>query len=229
MATFVSMAELILPDNRDLYLADLEQMFERRYELFFERLGWCPDAVGVTRGYDKDAFDQDSTVYIIERMPGARDIVGFARLNPTTGPHMMRARFAHYCDYCSAPPIANDLWELSRLGYFTPRFGGDRSIWKEVRARMLTAITEYCLQVGIRRLEYVVRENVYTAIQRETWGAQPLGGRHAESQSEPAYVAGISGMTRNGLTQVRSLLHDPEETVLMYYGPVSSIQLRAAA
>ena len=223
------MAELILPDNRNLYLADLEQMFERRYELFFEHLGWSADKANVMFGYDKDAYDLDHTVYIIERMPGARDIVGFARLNPTTGPHMMRDVFAHHCEYCSAPPVAGDLWELSRLGYFTPRFLGDRSMWKEIRARMLTAITEYCLQVGIKRLEYVVRENVYTAIQRETWGAQPLGGRHYNDGATLAEVAGISHITQDGLNRVRSLLGDPEETVLMYYGPLSSVQLRSAA
>lgn len=221
------MAEVIWSGNRDRYLLELDQMHERRYRLCFELMGWDPDECGVQRGYDKDEFDRHDTIYIIERHPkNARDVVGFARLNATTGPHMMANLFAHYCNFPPGIPRAPNIYEVSRLLYDWEALG-DRGLWKWVRARMLVAMTEFCLRSGIKQLDYVVNDDVFTNIQRQTWRTIPLGSHQRDERLDKTYVAGLSDMDAYGLERVRALLSDQDEDVLHYYGPMTAFALPA--
>lgn len=223
------MAELILPENRHLFLDVLDDMHERRYKLFFENLGWCPDECGVQRGYDKDAFDTDESVYIVELLPGTRKVAGFARMNPTTGLHMMADLFPHFCDYPSGVPIGPDIQEVSRLGYDFDLLNRDRNAWKEVRGRITGAIVEYCLSRGINQVTYCVHDNVFTSIQKDTWGAIPLGSPQRDEKLGKIYQTGISDMTIEGLNRCKAMLDDPSENILNYYGPVSAVKIPVAA
>lgn len=223
------MAELILPENKHLYLDVLEEMFERRYQLFFDGLGWCPDECGVTKGYDKDAFDKDDTAYIIERKPGTGEVVGFCRINPTTEPHMMTEVFAHYCGYVDEIPTGPEILEVSRLGYDFRPLKRDRDAWREVRARVTTSITEYCLRLGIKQVTYCVHDHIYNAIHRDTWGAIPLGNPVYDEKLDKTYQAGISDLDEAGLARCRQMLINPNEEVLTYRAPFSKIKLPEAA
>lgn len=223
------MAELILPDNRHLYLGVLEEMFERRYQLFFDGLGWCPNVCKVERGYDKDEFDKDDTAYIVERKPGSGEVVGFCRINPTTNPHMMTEVFPHYCDYVDDIPVGPKTFEVSRLGYDFRPLERDRDAWREVRARITTSITEYCLRLGIEKVTYCVHNDIFMAIQRDTWGATPLGNPVHDARLDKIHQAGISDITVEGLDRCRSMLINPNEEVLTYRAPFSTIKISEAA
>lgn len=219
------MAELILPENRNDYLHVLEEMFERRYELFFDGLGWLPEECGVEPGYDKDQFDKDDTVYIVERTSEGR-VVGFCRINPTIRPHMMTDVFADYCDHV---PVGPHIHEVSRLGYDYRLLNRDRDAWNEVRARVTTAITDYCLRAGISQVTYCVHEKIYFAIKRDTWGAEKLGEPVQDTRLNQVYQAGISNITHRALERCRNNLIDPTIPALMYHGPTPRLRLPEAA
>lgn len=224
------MAELILPSNRHLYEHVLDEMYERRFQLFFDGLGWCPEECGVLhKGYDKDAFDMDHTIYIVERQARTGNVVGFCRLNPSTRSHMMPEVFPHYCDWVPEVPTGPNIWEVSRLGYDYRPLGRDRAEWKEVRARITTSITEYCLQQGIEQVTFCVHQDIFNAIQRDTWGAVPLGNPYHDEKLGETYQAGLSDITAAGLSRCRSMLRRPEDEVLFVYGPMSALQIREAA
>ncbi len=225
------MAELILPENRHLYLHVLDAMHVARFELFFDGLGWDPVECGLDRPqdkYDKDQFDKDDTVYIIERMPETGEVVGFCRINPTTSPHMMDQVFADYCEY-DGVPIGASIHEVSRLGYDYRVLKRNRDDWKEVRFRMTSAISEYCLLRGIDQVTYCVHDHIFNAIQQDTWGAIPLGNQRYDKRLDQFYQAGISDITREGLERCRAELRRPEDDVLTYFGPVAAAQLKEAA
>ncbi len=223
------MAELILPENRHRYYDVLDEMHVTRFELFFDGLGWCPEECGIERPgdrYDKDEFDKADTVYIIERWPETGQVVGFCRINPTTTPHMMDQVFADYCEY-SGVPIGSDIFEVSRLGYDPRIVRGDD--WKEVRFRMTSAISEYCLMRGIAQVTYCVHDYIFNAIQQETWGAVPLGRPKHDERLNKVYQAGISDITEEGLARCRSQLRRPDDDVLIYSGPAKAMRLKEAA
>ncbi|MEO1190087.1 MAG: acyl-homoserine-lactone synthase, partial [Pseudomonadota bacterium] len=188
----------------------------------------CPDECGVTRGLDKDAFDKDDTVYIIERVPGSGEVVGFCRINPTTRPHMMTEVFPHYCNYDGIPTGPN-IHEVSRLGYDYRVLGRDRDAWREVRARITTAITFYCLRRRISQVTFCVHDDIYMAIKRDTWGARPLGAPQHDEKLDKIYQAGISDITPEALERCRSNLEDPDRPPLDYFGPIETLQLPEAA
>lgn len=213
------MAELILPENRHHYHDVIDRMHETRYKLFFDNLGWDPDECGVTRGFDKDAYDMDHSIYIVELTP-AGDVAGFARLNPTSRKNMMADLFPEYCNYFPEPPCDPTIYEVSRLGYDPDVLGRDRAAWKETRGRMTSAITEFCLSRGIKQLTFIVHDNVFLSIQRDTWGAMPLGNPQPDEKLGKIYQAGISDINAEGLARCRSLLMDPNAEILTYYGPL---------
>lgn len=222
------MAELILPENRHLYEHLLDEMHERRYQLFFDGLGWCPDECGIEHpGYDKDRFDKLDTVYIIQRMPGSGEVVGFCRINPTTSPHMMDEIFAGYCEYTGVP-VGPDIHEVSRLGY-DYRVTGDRETWKLVRAQITSSISEYCLSLGIKQVTYCVHDFIFNAIQSDTWGAKPLGRPVHDEKLGKTYQAGISDITQEGLLRCKARLPHPEDDALTYSGPAFAWRRKEAA
>lgn len=223
------MAELILPENRYLYEHLLDEMHERRYQLFFDRIGWCPEECGIEHpGYDKDQFDRLDTVYIIHRMPDSGEVVGFCRINPTTRPHMMDEIFAGACNYTGVP-IGPGIHEVSRLGYDYRVLKHDRVAWKRIRYRMTTAITEYCILAGINQITYFVEDEIYNAIQRDTWGAIPLGNQVHDEKLKRVYQAGISDMNEETLARCKANLQQSDDHVLTYSGPIAAVNFKEAA
>jgi N-acyl-L-homoserine lactone synthetase len=81
-----------------------------RHRVFVERLGWQLDAHD---GAESDEFDRPDTVYVaVEDERG--DIVGCARLLPTTQPYLLSERFPQLLNGL-APPHDPAIWELSRF------------------------------------------------------------------------------------------------------------------
>lgn len=81
-----------------------------RHRVFVERLGWQLDAQD---GAESDEFDRPDTVYVaVEDERG--DIVGCARLLPTTKPYLLSELFPQLLNGLP-PPRDPSIWELSRF------------------------------------------------------------------------------------------------------------------
>ena len=90
------MAEVITRENRAYYSDLIEDMHKQRYNALFRPhpvhpfgLGWDPSEAGIPEGYDKDDFDTDETIYLVERHPETGEILASIRYNPTMGPHLL--------------------------------------------------------------------------------------------------------------------------------------------
>lgn len=86
------------------------RMARYRHRVFVERLGWklhCRDAL------ELDQFDRDDTIYVIAQNEDG-EVIGTARLLPTTRPYLLAEVFPHLLNGAPAPD-APDVWELSRF------------------------------------------------------------------------------------------------------------------
>lgn len=82
-----------------------------RYQVFVEMLGWQLQTRG--DGLELDQFDRPDTVYVIARDESG-DIMGSARLLPTTRPYLLGDVFPHLL-HGQTSPATSAIWELSRF------------------------------------------------------------------------------------------------------------------
>lgn len=81
-----------------------------RHKVFVEKLGWqlqCDDSL------EYDQFDRDDTVYVVAQND-ADEVIGTARLLPTTRPYLLSEVFPQLLNGAQ-PPCSPDVWELSRF------------------------------------------------------------------------------------------------------------------
>jgi len=102
--------EFILASANNLSPLLTEALGRYRYRVFVETLGWRMDT---PPGIERDRFDQPETVHVIAR-DERHDIVGYARLLPTTGPYPLGEMFPELMNGLP-PPCSEEVWELSRF------------------------------------------------------------------------------------------------------------------
>jgi N-acyl-L-homoserine lactone synthetase len=206
------MFKIITAGNRDAYSDVLDDMFRMRYRIVVEEWGW--DIPGIRKGYDKDQFDTDETVYIVVLADNG-EVVATSRMNPTTGPHMLSELFADYCDL-QPYPVAGDVWECSR-------FVTDRSLMTDpvedfrIRCRLGLGLTVFCLDNGITRLSWLTHQKFYNLVQR-VWKTEPLGLPKREGD-DWAWIPAVSQIDKETLDLQMDRYRDAEAIVAQYMAP----------
>ncbi|HXI86913.1 MAG TPA: acyl-homoserine-lactone synthase, partial [Parvularculaceae bacterium] len=149
------MISIITPRNRHLYARELDAMFELRHRVVIREWGWR--IPGATDGRESDAFDGDDTVYIVAFGADHRKVVGCARLNPTTGPHLFSELFA---DYCGLQGVRRGerIFELSRF-LVDPSLS--RRDYGRVMGSMEFAVNTFCLASHITHLTWLSHGAIY--------------------------------------------------------------------
>lgn len=183
------MVDVVLPNNRHFYSEYLEEMHRQRYRVLVERAGW--EIPGIEPGFDRDAFDTDQTIYLLEINPVNHELLASVRFNPTTQPHMMTDVFAHQCEF-EGIPRSPDIWEGSRYVFEKSRM--DDATFARCRIIMGIAMTEFCLSYGIRSMTWLTHGVLYKAAQK-WWRTRPLGHPHYYQSDRAEYVAAITDMT----------------------------------
>ncbi len=89
--------------------AQMRSMFELRYEVFHQKLGW---SVNVMNRQERDEYDRMDPWYMVAGR--GETASGCWRLLPTTGPYMLKDTFSELLRGEHAPR-ADDIWELSRF------------------------------------------------------------------------------------------------------------------
>lgn len=118
----------------------LSELFKYRYHVFVERLGWELDTPFER---EIDQFDHNETLYVIAKNE-AKNIVGCARLLPTTSPYLLEEVFPELLNGLPVPK-SSDVWELSR---FTTMDVNDTGLVKNMQ--FSTEVTLELLKQSIR-------------------------------------------------------------------------------
>jgi N-acyl-L-homoserine lactone synthetase len=103
----------------ELNQATWQAVMRYRHAVFVQTLGWqLPSS---SSGMDADQFDAQGAVHLVAT-DGAGEIVGYARLLPTTGPYLLGNLFPHLIA-AGEPPHTRTVWELSRYTAVDLRHG----------------------------------------------------------------------------------------------------------
>ena len=139
------MISVIQDWNLKANAAIADEMFRMRARVFSNRLGWD---VNVKDGRERDRFDDESPVYIIDHSING-DVAGSCRLLPTTGPTLLSEVFRDTIPngaLMSSPSI----WECTRFCVdYLPASKADRKNVTQCAARLFSAIGKVCMAAGV--------------------------------------------------------------------------------
>lgn len=150
-----------------------DAMSRYRYRVFVEKLGWhlrCDDAL------EYDQFDRDDTMYVIAQGEDG-DVVGTARLLPTTRPYLLGEVFPQLLNG-QAAPAAPDIWELSRFAAVDFQARGSsplRQFSSPTAVGLLRASLECAARQGARRVVTVSPTSVERLLRVAGFEAYRLG------------------------------------------------------
>lgn len=186
------MVSIVTASNRSLYEAELDEMFRFRHAVAVGEMGWTlPDT---SNGYDIDAYDTEDTIYFLDHAPDGR-LLASSRLNPTTGPHLLRDVFPEFVDG-GVIPQGPDIYEHSR--YLVMKTGVTQEQFMRARARVLIAVYEFGLANGIKSLTVLTYQKHYK-LAAYLSRTRPLGAPRYYPEDDHHYIAIISDITREGL------------------------------
>nr|CCA87921.1 acyl-homoserine-lactone synthase (Autoinducer synthesis protein solI) [Ralstonia syzygii R24] len=140
----------IFGDRETLKPAIVSNLGHYRYKVFVERLKWH---LPCEEGRECDQFDRTDTMHLIA-LGDREEIVGCARLLPTTRPYLLESVFPALLNG-QPPPSSPQVWELSRFAAVD--FSQDRrSVMKQFSVREaveLMRISMVCAKYcGARKL-----------------------------------------------------------------------------
>ncbi len=186
------MIDVVTPDLYAAYAEDLVQMFQQRFRVFKQRLGW---EVSVANQEERDSFDDLYPIYLLAKDPDDR-LVGSWRFLPTTGPYMLRDVFPELLQGTPAPyhPL---IWEGSR---FAVEGRGQRG---RISSELLCAVTETCLAMGIRELITVYDPRMERLLPR--LGCPPKFQTEAKRPGQETIYAGRFDMSDATLANLRAV------------------------
>ncbi|MEB0113932.1 acyl-homoserine-lactone synthase [Variovorax sp. LG9.2] len=147
----------------------LDDVGRYRYKVFVETLGW--DLV-THQGLEKDQFDHDETLYIAARDEAAQ-VVGVARLLPTTSPYLLGEVFPQLLGG-AAPPCDSRVWELSRFAavdFNAPHGNALSQFSSEVAVGLLEKAIEVAAAHGAERIITVSPLGIERLLRREGFQA----------------------------------------------------------
>lgn len=143
------MSEIMITkaNNPILDQSALKGMFNLRYRVFRERLGW---QVSCRNDMERDDFDDLNPTYIMSRNEG-KHVEGCWRLLPTTGPYMLKDTFPQLL--CGENvPVASDIWELSRFAVAPSKSTDTTQVTlNPVTFEMIRSVYDFARRHGIRQ------------------------------------------------------------------------------
>lgn len=140
-----------------------------RYKVFVETLGW--DLV-TEHGLEKDQFDHDDTLYLAARDESG-NVVGVARLLPTTSPYLLGDVFPQLLGGAQ-PPCDARVWELSRFAavdFNAPQGNALNQFSSEVAVGLLEKSIEVAAAHGAERIITVSPLGIERLLRREGFRA----------------------------------------------------------
>lgn len=166
---------------REMLLPELySRVAHYRHQVFVERLGW---QLQTRDGVELDQFDRPDTVYVIAQ-DDDRDIIGCARLLPTTRPYLLAEVFPQLLNGLT-PPRSPNVWELSRFSAVDlnrPVHGARQQFASPTSLRLLQESIACAASHGARRLITVSPLGVERLLQR--------GGFQAHRAGPPTVIDG---------------------------------------
>ena len=200
------MIHVVTQANQHLYPRQLEQMFRMRHTFYVEGHKWA-GLVG-RDGREVDEFDDEHAVYLMSLDPRG-DLATSVRLNPTTGPTLLRK----FSDWSDEPlPEGEDVWDISRWIASPEHRRGSNPRWPSNHPRQLMlGLLEFGLSRGLTRFTLLAELRLAERIAAYGWPIRHLGPpRSYEGGKGVAVAAEIrTGYHLLAMTRARTGLVSP--------------------
>lgn len=189
------MIDIITPENRANFQYELDEMHRMRYKVAVENWGW--KVPNIVKGYDKDQFDKDDTIYILGYDDKGR-VKGCGRLNRTDQPHLLSEIFADQCEF-KGVPASDKILEFSR---FIVDGEGLTSLQKlQLSLKISLGVTEYCFDQNMTHLTFLAYKATYTK-GVVLWKTTPLGAPKYYEEDDETYIAGIGEVSEAAIKRI---------------------------
>jgi acyl homoserine lactone synthase len=172
MRSGAAMLKLIEGSYASFFPKEIDAMFRNRAEIFSERLGW---EVIVKDGYERDAFDDASPLYLVSVDPDTEEYWGSLRLLPTTGQNMLRDVFPQLLDGECIESAT--IWESSRICVTAVRGQPERSKSgvNFVLSELILGIGEVAVEAGLTQIVSVFDARMFRVLKAAGCNPQVIG------------------------------------------------------
>lgn len=195
----IGVIQVITSDNQHLYAKQLDQMFRMRHEYYVLGHGW--DGLTSRDGRETDEFDNLEAVYLVS-VDVFGDVAASLRLNPTTGPTLLK-KLSQYAD--EPPPESPTCWDLSRWIARPDQRRADKPRWPSNHQRELTvAVLEFCQSRGADRLTMLCETRLAERIGAYGWPVRYLGQPREYEGGKGSAVAALIEVGDHLLTMTRA-------------------------
>jgi acyl homoserine lactone synthase len=172
-------------------------MHRLRRRVFKDRLDWT---VSVSDGLEADQYDNLSPIYLLG--VDRQDVVGCARLLPTTGRNMLADTFPVLLDGRAAP-TSTRIWESSRFCVDTKNVDAAApNGLREATFLLFAAMIEWGQQHDLQAIATVTDLRMERILRRAGWGLDRLGEPRQIGATKA--VAGLLPVTNDALGAIRS-------------------------
>lgn len=192
------MIRLIQGQESADYPREMEAMFRARAAVFHRRLGWN---VTVRKGRELDRHDAENPLYLVAIDEASENVIGSARLLPTTGP----TTFGEYFSELFEQPVdlaSGTIWECGRFCVHpAARSSGSIRNAMRVSFEINLAVCELGLRAGLTQIQAVYDQFMVKVYERAGWRPTMLA-RSTRIGKLPAYV-GVWDVTQRTLAEMR--------------------------
>ncbi len=181
------MIQVITQYNQHIYGKQLDQMFRMRHEYYVLGHGW--EGLSSQNGRETDEFDNLEAVYLVS-VDVFGEVAASLRLNPTTGPTLLKK----FSDYADGPlPESPSCWDLSRWIARPDQRRADGKRWPTNHQRELAlGVLEFCQSRGADCLTMLCETRLADRIGLYGWPVERLGpAREYEGGKGSAVAARI--------------------------------------
>ncbi len=192
------MLYLIQNHHRNNFNKTLKSMHRKRYDVFYEDLGWD---VSVKDGMESDQYDIDSAIYMISQDP-EHGVVGGMRFLPTSGPNMIKDSFQHLVNSSDIIPNSSKIWEVTRFFYKKPKSKNDRiGFARKGTIELFIGMMEFAITWELEGLLVLTDLRIEKLLHNIGWKVERIGaptefnGQH--------YVVGLLSVSHELLKEIR--------------------------
>lgn len=165
------MVLVIRGSERHKYRSFMDDLFRLRYEIFVARRQW---SLPSRNEMDIDQYDNDDAVYFALTDDDG-SIVAAARINHTVRSSLLADLFPFLIE-TGEPARGDGLYEGTRF-IVNPKARSRAAVCR-LRAELVSAVVEWCLDHGGTHLQAVIDANMLTSFVEMTMRTRPLGLAH---------------------------------------------------
>jgi acyl-homoserine lactone synthase len=165
------MVYVLYGHDRSSHRTLFDQLFKLRHDIFIKRRGW---SLPSRDDREIDQYDTDEAVYFVDLDNNGR-IQAHVRMTPTMRSSLTADYFPHLFENC-ANPRSPDIYEATR--YMVLPADRDRTNYRLMKARLLAALVQWCLDQNHTHLQTVIDAGTLSAFVEVTMMTTPMGLAH---------------------------------------------------